>query len=112
MIDTARSNPIIATDLLVMRGPVPPKYQNTLELDDTPIKMTFTMTKMGIRSFWQLSFKDERHQKIDPNVATKILKAFYPNSDYLEVPSVLYPGIVLQFIKFLEPTDDPATARP
>lgn len=112
LIEKAKKEPMDAAAMLQRREGVPERFQAVIELDSLPVKISFTLTKLGLRRLWQLSMKDERHTPLPEATVKKIVTAFFPKNDAIEVPSVLYPGIVLQFIKFIESSDEPELLHP
>ena len=86
-------------DALAVHGTLPaPRHHRELVVDGVPILLVFTLTVIGPRKLWQLSFQHKRGEPLPDEIVDQVLAAFFC-SEFCEIPSVLHRGTVRQFVQ-------------
>ena len=62
------------------------------------IRLTFTLDNLQTRKIWHLSIGPTAAYQVPNGIVNTILEAFMPGQR-VEIPSVLHPGYVRQFIQ-------------
>lgn len=88
------------------RGPHP-RHKRQFSYNGYPVHITFTLTVLSVcHRVYQLSMSDMRGKVLCENVVDILVRAFFRNGKFCEIPSVIHGPRVRQFIQDQQDRDD------
>jgi hypothetical protein len=93
MREIARNN-----KLDILGGKIPESIPKETNFDGNSVKLMLTFDVFHNKLFWHLSLSLNPRQIIPHELAVKIAKIFFDNSNIIEIPSLLHGPYLKQFI--------------